>query len=275
MKTIVAATDFSPASVNAVMYAADMACFERTNLTVVHVFTTPVVLVDITGPVYDLGMLYEDVERNMEELVAKVKLHTGERITVNSIIKNGDAIIELEAACSSVNIYALVLGTESRHTLERILFGGVVFTALRKYLWPIIIVPPDARFKNIKRIGLACDLKKVAESIPMREIEEFLSAFKAELHVVFVKDKKSGTFSKADEEESEWLQEILSKVSPHFHYISNEDVEKGIAEFVKKEKIDLLVIIPKTHSLSDSIFHQHHSKKILLEVNIPVIAIHE
>jgi hypothetical protein len=36
---------------------------------------------------------------------------------------------------------------------------------------PLIVVPPEAKFTSIKKIGLACDLKNVQETTPLKEIK--------------------------------------------------------------------------------------------------------
>ena len=68
MKIIVAPTDFSTISLNAVNYATDMACILGANLALVHVCPIPVSLSDVPVPPYPFEELISDAERKMEEL---------------------------------------------------------------------------------------------------------------------------------------------------------------------------------------------------------------
>ncbi|WP_026770258.1 universal stress protein [Asinibacterium sp. OR53] len=275
MRTIIAPTDFSPVSLNAVDYAADMACMLGARLTLFHVYAIPVPVGEVPMPAFSIELLEADAEQKIEKLKEKLLARTGDRIIIHNEIKAGDVLFRLTEYCATVKPYAVVMGAETASGIERFLFGGKTTGALDRVQWPLTIVPPLTKFKNIRKIGLACDFREVIESVRVKEIRELVEEFKAELHVLHVSEEPRNAFSSETIEESGLLQEMLGEMHPKYHFIKNPVAEQGIIEFAEKNKLDLLIIIPKKHSLISKIFHYSHSKQIVLHAHIPVMAIHE
>ena len=171
--------------------------------------------------------------------------------------------------------YAVVMGAESAGGFQRLLFGGKTLNAIRRLQWPLIIVPPTVRFRSIKKIGLACDMREVVESVRVQEIKELVDVFNAELHVLYVSEESSESYSAETVEESGLLQEMLGEMHPKYHFINNPVVEQGLIDFAEKRKLDLLVVIPKKHNLVDKLFQYGHSRQLVLHAHIPVMSIHE
>ena len=67
----------------------------------------------------------------------------------------------------------------------------------------------------------------------------------------------------------------MEELRPIYHFIKDDDVEKGLNEFAENNKLDLLIVVPKKHSLLGKIFQPSHTKQLVLHTHIPVMAIHE
>ena len=276
MKTIVVPTDFSAISLNAVNYAADLACVIGTNLSLIHVCIVPITLTEVAAPTINMEELVTDAEEKIRELKEKINYRLGERLTVYTVVKQGDVVSEIDEYCHLVNPYAVVMGAESGGAFERFLIGGgKTITSMRKLSWPLIVVPPDVKFVSIKKIGLACDLRDVVDTIPGKEIKSLVNEFKAELHVLHVNPEGGESLGPEPVEESAWLQEILVGLNPEYHFIRGTDIEKTISDFAEQNELDLLIVIPKKHNLISKMFQHSHSKRLVLQTHVPVMAIHE
>jgi K+-sensing histidine kinase KdpD len=116
----------------------------------------------------------------------------------------------------------------------------------------------------------------VVDSIPAAEIKMMVHDFNAELHVVNVYPEKAGDmFNASNVAESGLLQTLLQDLNPTYHFVSDNDVEEGINDFADKNKLDMLIIIPKKHLLINKIFRQSQSKRMVLHMHVPVLSIHE
>lgn len=275
MKTIIVPTDFSEVSLNAVYYAADMACVIHTDLSLIHVCPIPVVLSEVPVPPYTLAELVDDAKEKMTLLKEEVMNRTGKRIKITTTVKTGEPVHGIYEHCDAMNTYAIVMGVEDSGAFDRFLFGSKTISAIKELVWPVIVVPPGVKFTSISKIGLACDFKKVVETIPFKEIKMLVNNFNAELHVLHVSPHGTDSYSKETNEESIWLHEILGNLNPKYHFITDTDIEKGIAQFAEKNNIDLLITIPKKHNFISKIFQHSHSKRLVLHSHVPVMAIHE
>lgn len=275
MKLIVAPTDFSVASLNAVNYAADLSCIIGTDLSVIHVCPVPTSFREVPTPAYSLDRLLNDAEEQMKLLKENLVLRTREKIQVITKVRQGDVMSEIADYCSSINPYAVVMGIETAGAFERFLRGGKTISAMRRLSWPLIVVPPEAKFVSLRKIGLACDFRKVVETMPIKELTSLVKKFNAELHVLHVSSESGDSFDPETIEESEWLRDILGDLDPKYHFIKSVDIEKHINEFAEKNKLDLLIIIPKEHTLIQKLFQQSHSKELVLHTQVPTMSVHE
>lgn len=275
MRTIIAPTDFSLNAENALNYAADMATVVGANLILMHVYSIPIPVSEVPVPLMDSKELEEELTEKLREIKHSLDDRTGGRVHIEIIVKSGNTNWEIEEFCRQVQPYALVLGAESTGPLQRVFFGGVTLNAISRSEWPVIVVPPNIKFKSIRRIGLACDFRKVVDSIPSKEIKDIVREFRAELHVLHVSMDNNVKANAETVEESGWLQEILGDLNPKYHFLIDDNPEVAIARFADVNSIDLLMVIPKKHNLLARIFEHSHSKSLVLHSHVPIMSIHE
>lgn len=275
MKTIVAPTDFSIVSLNAVNYAADLASALSNSLSLVYVFQLPIINSDIPVVADNFVGSLNASEEKMRQLKEDITKRTSGKIEICTEILNGPVIEETENYCASANPFAVVMATQGAGAMERFLFGSNTISAMKNLSWPLIVVPPGAKFTGIKKIGLACDMKKVALTAPVEEIKVLIKHFKAELHILHVSPDAGETHTPDTDKEYNLLQELLAELNPVYESLVNADINEGLVEFAEKNNIDLLVVVPKKHNLIDKLFHKSHTKHLLLHTHVPLMSVHE
>jgi nucleotide-binding universal stress UspA family protein len=67
---------------------------------------------------------------------------------------------------------------------------------------------------------------------------------------------------------------INGKVSP-INSIKAKDIESGVLTFSRKNKVDLVMVLSKHHSVLYDLFAESHTKNIAFTSKVPVMAIHE
>jgi nucleotide-binding universal stress UspA family protein len=275
MKTIIAPTDFTEVTNNAVHYAADLACVTGTDLLIVHTVQPPFSYNEVPVPDLTVRELHEAASARMEKLHQEIATKLDGCTDIHTDVRDGDMLTEIGKVCSMYDTYAVVLGTENKSGLEQFLFGNNTIDAIRELSWPLIVVPPAAKFASIRKVGLACDLLKVNDTIPQKEIADVIRAFNAELHILHVSDAGGDKFSPQKLDESARLLTMLYDLKPVYHLIENKDIEKGISEFAEKNQLDILITIPRSRKFPAGIFHHSHTKDLVLHSHIPVMSIHE
>jgi len=271
MKTIIVATDFSPAAFNAANYAAEMAMAINADILLLHVYQIPVVYLEIPVALAADDIQYaaeENMKKVKEELLAKTNGH----LRIETAVKEGSFIEELKTACEYKKPYVVVLGSQGKTAAERLIYGTHTVYAMKHLMCPVIAVPRNAKFSNIKRIGLACDFNDVLGTVPVEEIKVLVNDFNAELHVLNTASKEEYNPDALDQ--SALLQRMFGKVNPIYHFIADNDVDTGVTNFAEMNNIDLLIVIPKHHSLIDKLIHSSHTKQLVLHSQVPVAAFH-
>ena len=276
MKTIIVPTDFSPAAINAMHYALNMARVINAGIMLLHVYQVPVSYnnSDIPLPLMDIDELEKINEEKLQELKEAAERASSMKLKISTEVKLGDLADELETICTATQPFAIVMGTRGSGFVERLLVGSATLSVMRRLNWPVLVVPPGAIFKGMQKIGFACDFKKVVETTPAAYIKEWVKTFDATMSVLNVDHKKNAATVNA-EEQSALLHGLLEETHPQYFFIDNPDVEKGINEFAESNNLDLLIVIPRKHRLLDSLFQKSHTKELAFHSHIPILAVHE
>jgi len=268
MKTIIAPTDFSAISLNAVNYAADLAVAVNAKLLLVNIVPLPVTSsVEITITEETISELQEDTDKELLKLKDELLLRTKNKIDIQSFSEFGTVEYDMEEICGQRKPFALVMSAKTSNVFERFFMGSNTLSAMRNIPYPVLVIPESCSFKNIEKITFACNLESTAGYETIKMLKEWIYFFKASLDVVNVNRRADiGAESVVN---SISIQNQLAEFHPAFHFINNDKVEDGINSFLKKTTTDLLIAIHQ----SNSIFHKSQSKSFLLHSRIPVLSI--
>jgi nucleotide-binding universal stress UspA family protein len=274
MKTLIVPTDFSPVSLNAVNYAADMAMSLNASLILLNVYQIPVTFTEV--PVVNISI--EEIKRisetKIEELKKGLEHVTSGKLKIYGESRMGDVIDEIEFFSKKISPFAVVMGTKGASGLERLFLGSSTLTAIRQLTFPVIVIPPGAVFSGIKKLGFACDLNEVVETTPSDQIHAVCNTFNAQLLVLNV-DYKNRHFSPDTPEESILLHTMLEDLKPVYQYIDHPDVAEGINMFAETQGVDMIITIPKKHKLLSGLFQKSHTRDLVFHAHIPIMCIHE
>jgi nucleotide-binding universal stress UspA family protein len=275
MKTIVAPTNFTEVSLNAVRYAADMAMDLGLTLSLVHVCSIPVTYGELPLSVVGIDELIADASERLITLKTELAERSHATIQINTYVEMGDILGRIKDLCSRNNPFAVVLASESADAVERFLVGGKTFSAIHKLSCPVLMVPPGRMYTAIQKIGLACDYKHVLETVPFHEIAALLTALKAELHVLFVDPDVNRRPTGEIQAEADCVEEMFKEFHPVYHYINNDNVAQGLSELVQDNRLDLLLAIPQKRNLIKNLLHHSVSRNMAKHSELPVMTIHE
>lgn len=254
MKTILAPTDFSASSINAVNYAADLALSIKANLVLFHAIPFPIAVSEISVPGEFIDDMMEASRKNMDELCKDIRFRTKNKISVKTDIAVGS--VENEIANISLKEKPLAI---------------ILASAMNHIGYPTLMVPENALFNEIKNIGLACDFKKFDEEIPFESITEWLSLFKANIEIINVAGNNKD-FKAEQLAESTSLETRLHSFRPHFNFLTSDNMADELNDFVNNHPLDLLMVFPRKHGVF-SLFHKSKSRFIINHSLLPILSI--
>ncbi|HEX9509201.1 MAG TPA: universal stress protein [Puia sp.] len=282
MNNILLPTDFSDASFHAGRYAALLTQQLRSQrLILYHAYEVmmpiPVSEIPVTPATYPPEVAGEDGEdQRRRSLLLLRSLYEQLRGLANE-----GTIIEYraeEAALSaSINDIAreadadlIVMAITVAGKLEQALVGNEAVHVADRSKYPVLIVPPEAKLGPVKRIVLACDLKKTQETTPVNGLKKLLDDFQAELLVVNV-DHKDRNFTSETPLNAVVLDRWLTPYHPAYHSVDNPDPATGIMEFAKARNASLIIAIHKTHGFFQGLFHRSATHQLAYHTSIPLL----
>ena len=272
MKTIIAATDFSPAALNAARYAADMALAIHADLLLLHIAALPSGFGGMLMANTSKAIVQKAEDKMQEQVNYLLNILVPGKLEIFTEVRLGSFQNELIDVCEKEKPYAVVMGSQGTTATERFLFGGHSVNTMRNLSWPVITVPPEVSFSSIKKIAFACDFNKTS-SAPVDDIKILATEFNAELHIINT-GRKDG-IDPAVSLKTAWLRMGLAPVKPIYHFIDDVNTDTAIVNFAETNDIDLLVVLPKRPGLLDRLLYTSTSKHLVLNCHVPVVALHE
>ncbi len=270
MKTIVAATDFSTSSRNALRYAADMAIDFGTDLLIVHATHIPVV----SDVYFDLRMTMEDWQAEdqaqMNKLIDKMRKDYGDALKVRSKLKIGFGPDVIRELVSKGKIGAVVFGIAHTEKFNEIVFGSTGTDVAGTVSCPIIIVPEKAKYKQWKNLAFAFDQQHIPMGKGLRILKEWTEAHESKIHFVNVMDTP---FIEGDDTSLKPLYRKFQDADVKTHFLPYRPnlTEETLLDWVRRHKASVMVIVARKHNFLWRMFHEPTTKKLAFNSPVPLI----
>ncbi|HSU28882.1 MAG TPA: universal stress protein [Chitinophagaceae bacterium] len=261
MNTVIVPVDFSETSRNSAFYA--------TKLLTGH-YGVEMILYHV----YDKASQAAEAESQIEKL--KAELMEAGIVKISTMVEEGkDLIHELETLARHRRADLIIMGITGRHALGKVFLGSNTLKIVEQKVCPVLIIPPNAQFKEIKNVMLASDFKEAVKSTPSVPVKKVLKTFQPSLHIVNVDNKHYVSLTEEYQDSRAGLKEMFKEFNPEFYFLGMNDVDEAINQFAHDKNIDFITIIHREHSLLDRMFRTSHTKKLAYQSNIPVLAVHE
>ncbi|MBV9962754.1 MAG: universal stress protein, partial [Parafilimonas sp.] len=270
-------TDFSPNAYNATRYAVALAKDLKATKIILYNAYQPYVSEDpeLGLPLQaDMQEFKQLSEANLEKMENVLQSEVPSSISLESesdynIITNG--ILE---ACKKHDAGLIVMGISGiENKLEEAIFGSNAIDVSKHSEFPVIIVPANATYTGFKKILLAVDLKKSAETTPVAAIKSLLDITNAQLDILHVEANANDEVSL--EKEKAVLNSLFANYNAQFHFLQGKVFTDAINQFALDNQSDLIIVIPKKHGLFEGIFKRSHAKALAFHSQIPLMSVHE
>jgi nucleotide-binding universal stress UspA family protein len=254
MKTILVPTDFSRLSANAVRYAVGLA--KNVDATILMV---SVVNVNATSQTL---MKWHKLEEEMLEiaqqdadvLMAEIKAETVEcpSLTYRSI-KGFPLELVIEHAATG---------------LKKVLLGSNAAGVIDHSSVPVLAVPEDAVFRDVKRIVYATDMVNLqAEVQSIASYAKILGAEICILHVVPANnDLEIDTQQRVQD-----LIAIAGYPAITFHLLRNDRIAEAVETFVEEQQGDLLAMFTHKLGFYEKLFGKSVTQRLALHAKTPLL----
>jgi nucleotide-binding universal stress UspA family protein len=275
MKKILVPTDFSPASVGAYQFAADLAKIQHSQLKIIHVY----------HPDYDPQNPYLTEPIYAQKEIAETKLknfavsHNGEGERTESPVEKelviGFAVEEIVHSACDQDIELVVMGTTGEKNLLEKLFGSVSTNVAQKAKCPVLLIPNGVQFKGFKHILYASNFESTNEAM-LDRLVGLADVFKADIHFVHVMEEGNPKDFKIVE--NQIFKILFRGGEPSFSFtmskVEGNTITEGLNDYALQHQIDLAVLVSPQRSFWDSLFHKSVTKSMALNTRLPVMILH-
>jgi nucleotide-binding universal stress UspA family protein len=245
-RTIVAATDLSACSGDAIAYADAIARSAGAALTFIHVMSgVPAYAkqhrdkfegVDVTG---DRKKSIEAARTKVERFVEKRLPHATQP---NVLVTAGSPVPQILATAATVNADLLVLGTRGRSLLARAFLGSVAEGVIHDSDIPVMTVRCGRRVPEPAFRLVVCAVNYMAVSgAAFAHAVTLASAFGARLVAVSVLESDDSTIEEETERLQAWTRNDVVAVEPKV-LVARKKASTALLEYLKKSDADLVVV---------------------------------
>jgi nucleotide-binding universal stress UspA family protein len=160
METILAATDFSQPATNAVQYAAELCKQLKVRyLVLYHAYKLlPVSRETPESMILSQEKMQECMELFLSELRESLLSIAPEDTLILTKADSRPLETGLANLVETCEAKLVVIGSE-RDVLKKLLVGSNTKKLMKATHVPILVIPPRAQFKPIRKIVMGCDLK--------------------------------------------------------------------------------------------------------------------
>lgn len=274
MKTILAPTDFSAVSNCAVEYAAELAKRASAKLILFHAYQIHVASPDglVTVP---LEAIRKDSLKLLKKSAEKLRKKHGESIQIEYKEACGFPVEEINLIAKNLKADLIVMGMQGGGYISEKIIGSITTALIKKSSCPVLAIHQGTKFTPLKKIAFACDYEHMNYPKALKPLNEIANLFHSEILIVNVVQELEEVPTVTKAVEGIKLNRALNEMKHSFHYTINNDVTDGITDFIKEHKIDLVTMVPHSHTVLETLFKKSNTKHMAFQIAKPFLAIHD
>jgi nucleotide-binding universal stress UspA family protein len=274
MKAILAATDFTPSSLTAVNYAANIAMATSTTLVLMHATHIPIVSDSFFDVTLTLGELEKSAKEQMEVLNKKLREKYGPELKLEKQVKIGFTTELIKELASKGHIEMVVLGIGHLDAFSQAVFGSTSTHLAGQINCPVLIIPDGKVFRPWKRLAFAFDQKPIHTGTGLRVIRHLAEAFHSQIDYVHVLDEN---YPQKDDSALKPVYKLFGETAPKLHYLhpvkgKTTDV---LLDWARRYKSSALIMISREHDLLWRLLNERTTTKMAFQTNLPLLVVAE
>lgn len=274
MKNILAATDFSKSSLNAVRYAAQLALEFGSQLTLVHAAHLP--MINESQP--DVTLYFDEIleadAKRMDKLLARMKSEFGQELKIKQWVKLGFAAEVIRDAAEKIKVDLAIFGMTHLDKFSRLVFGSTSVVMSGRFRCPVLIIPEGTRYKPWNRVAFAFDQRDIPVNYGTKVLKNMLDAFQAEWHFVHVDDEAFP--EKGDKNIAKFTRSIGVSAFRihHLRPVKYKRIEV-LKDWVRRFKSNALIMTAHEHNLFYRLLNESNTRKMAFETSVPLMILSE
>ncbi|UZR94980.1 universal stress protein [Chondrinema litorale] len=271
LNNILIPVDFTHISTHAVRQAKDLARRSGAHLILFHAYHRPLVPVEVE-PEVETSLMKKRIRgidsrfKELETIIPDLK-----DVSFTCHKSLGKASDSIAKAVEKYNVDLILMGTKGAHGFEE-LWGSNAAKVVGKVDCPVLVLPEDTDISKIKKIGVACDFNQKRNYDNFKVLPYLAKVYNATVNIIFVSSNSKDQYPKEFKDVIK-IHNMLEEVSHSFDYIYHKNVEDGLVNYCKKNKIGLLTVITKSKSFFTKLFDESLTTQMVYHIDVPLLII--
>lgn len=263
-------TDFSETSKNAVNYALGLSKQLSGVVNLIHCYyPTPRAISAKNVSGLDLeDASKEKLEQYKKEVQTDSTAINPKSAVIESEFVAGFPVSKIVSISERDSNGLIVIGSTGGAQFKKY-FGSVSTEVIFKSKCPVLVVPPKAQFKKLKKIILCSNDLELDYSI-INKVVQLAKPHDSEIEIVHVDE--------GNDYDASLLINAIRNLYPtcqiNFKLLTGDNKLKVINEYSKITRPDLMVLSKKSESLISAVFRKSLTKEVLLTSTIPLLVVH-
>lgn len=268
MKKIIFPTDYSKASESARKVAINFALKNDTELYIVNIYQMPYVRSGSFSSSL-LDVIKKDSHNKMDALATSLReLYPALKLKDQCIL--GDPVQTICDLSEEVDASLIVMGTHGASGIEEIFLGSNTQAVIKNAKVPVLAIPSGFNFKEVNKLAFASDLNFKDSTKAIHTIKVLTKQFDTELNIIHFADLLEDS-----EISEEKVKTTFSDIKYNYLEQLATNLEKGIADYIKYEEVNLLMMIHRKHNFWERLFTSSNSEKRAMHTKIPLLVLKE
>ncbi len=280
MKTILLPTDFSDNSWNAIEYALNFYKESDCNFYLLHVsklsnVATNDYLYNSSQDVLE-DVLIQTGKAQLKAMLKKIALNFpyNKRHNFYSLTDHNFFIESIREQIKEKKIDMIVMGTKGASGLSKFIIGSNTGDVIRKVKCTTLVVPENAKFKEIEEVTFATDFSLTNNLQILKPVTEILDQNNSILSILSI-SKKASALNAGQQKNKELLEDYFLNYKHSFHFLTNKKAKDAVQCFVESRNVDVIAMVAKNLNYFQQILFHTKVEEISYHTDIPFLVLHE
>lgn len=274
MKTILIATDFSPASRSAGTYAADLGRDFNSRLILASVYQP----IPLTATESIAILSLEEIRKITCELLQKEARMIESRVGIvpELYTLEDDPADGILSQAKKDKADLIIVGTKQTGKRFRKVFGSTITALANHTSIPLLIVPEGAKFTRMDTVAVATntDVPAGCSEKIVDVLKDLGERYHSKVYMVRVVNKDFSEASRLNCRPGKLFQ-MLRTLNPMYECHEGEDTSLVLTRFLRGYHVDLLVMFRGKHSILHRWFGKSIIRTMIFESKIPILVLPE
>lgn len=278
MKHILLPTDFSENSWNAILYGLSM--FKKSKC-IFYLFTVNRIP-SYTGAQTSVRSNREKLSKNMmkeseadlQELLKRIKkLPLNTKHEFETIAMYSTFVDAVRRVVENKKIDLIIMGTKGASGLKKIALGSNTGDVINKVKCPLLAVPEDATFEEVREIAFTIDLNMAYSPKVLDTLKEIATLNESTLRMLYI-SKDDQELSPEQKKNKKLLSDYLKDFEHSFHTLTNKTLSAAVQCFSQSRDIDMIAMVAENQNFFERILFKPAVEEISYHTEIPFLVLH-